>query len=440
MFSLSSMVALSYPPVKPYQWRTIIPRATIPVYPPPEPLVYPQLPSPPRQLPSSSQFTLTSHIIPATHLRTLAYAPTPPPLPPNLSKAERMAQNEKIRAQLRILGAPPVSSGHPMLLWICLNRYVRKGAKGTGLTLFLAHANGFPKEIWEPTIESVVNSPSGKLVDEIWAWEAVQHGDSALLNEESLGYFFDWADNGRDILNFLHFFIPTSLTDAPLPTHLRRVEPEETQYRKTHGFKNRTFVGIGHSYGGCTTTFAALENPKLFSSLVLIDPVIIKPYDRQEQGLADSRTNGLIYGALNRRESWPSKEDALASFKQNPFFSIWDPEVLKIYVECGIYDTQDSEGNPIARLKMPGIQEAVVFAATLTQFETYQRIKDLDERIELRWIVPGRPGAGELGAPGSTHLRVWVRPKNSSNVRILKAGHLMPQEAPHELGKPPSIV
>lgn len=44
---------------------------------------------------------------------------------------------------------------------------------------------------------------------------------------------------------------------------------------------------------------------------------------------------------------------------------------------------------------MPGIQEAIVFAATKTQGEVYQRMQDLDERIELRWIVPGKPGAGE---------------------------------------------
>lgn len=107
-------------------------------------------------------------------------------------------------------------------------------------------------------------------MDEIWVWEAVQHGDSALLNGESLGYLcmygqcclsnlvhdnkfvVDWADNGRDILNFLHYFIPAFLTDAPLPTHLRRVDSEETNYRLKHGFRNRTLVGIGHSYGGCT--------------------------------------------------------------------------------------------------------------------------------------------------------------------------------------------
>lgn len=30
-----------------------------------------------------------------------------------------------------------------------------------------------------------------------------------------------------------------------------------------------------------------------------------------------------------------------------------------------------------------------------------------------------------LGAPGSTQLRVWVRPKNASNVRIPTSGHLV---------------
>jgi hypothetical protein len=141
------MTSLSLPPVKPYQWRTLTPRETIPVYPPLGPLEYPPLPSKVRRLPATSQFTLSSHIIPAAYLRTLPYAPTPSPFPPNTPKAERMAQNEQMRAKLRTLCAPPPSTGHPMTLWICLNRYVRKGVKGTGLTLFLAHANGFPKEV-----------------------------------------------------------------------------------------------------------------------------------------------------------------------------------------------------------------------------------------------------------------------------------------------------
>ena len=101
-------------------------------------------------------------------------------------------------------------------------------------------------------------------MDEIWVWEAVQHGDSALLNGDSLGYLRMMNLISQVLLMTtslqligqimgVHYFIPASLTDAPLPTCLRRVDPEETKYRLKHGFGNRTLVGIGHSYGGCTT-------------------------------------------------------------------------------------------------------------------------------------------------------------------------------------------
>ncbi|KAF7762184.1 hypothetical protein Agabi119p4_8777 [Agaricus bisporus var. burnettii] len=426
------MQSLSYPPVKPAAFCKIIPRPTIPVYPPPEPLQYPDLPCKPRLASFHPQFTLSTHIIPATHLRTTPYEPLPPPLHPTLSKPERMAYYEELCKQLRQDSA--LSSGHPRVLWNCLNRFVRKGATGSGLTLFLAHANGFHKEAWEPTIKLLLNLPSGELVDEIWACDAVQHGDSALLNQESLGLTFDWADNGRDILNFLHYFIPSSANDSPLPTHLPRVSPQEIQHRKTHGLKHRTFMGIGHSYGGCSAAVAALEHPELFSSLMLIDPVILEPYATKELELSNPRVNVNVIGALNRRETWPSKEEALASFKKKPFFQRWDPEVLQTYVEYALYNTKDIQGRQAAMLKMPGLQEAIVFAATLAQYETYQRLPDLDERVELRWVVPGRPGEEMLGAE-ATQLRVWRRLKNSSNVKIPTSGHLIPQEAPGELSR-----
>ena len=44
---------------------------------------------------------------------------------------------------------------------------------------------------------------------------------------------------------------------------------------------------------------------------------------------------------------------------------------------------------------MPGIHEAAVFAETHTECEVYQRLPELDERIELRWIMPGHPEASE---------------------------------------------
>ena len=74
---------------------------------------------------------------------------------------------------------------------------------------------------------------------------------------------------------------------------------------------------------------------------------------------------------------------------------------------------------------MPGILEAVVFSHLVTPFEVYERLVNLDERIVLRWIIPGKADATEIGPPGSTRYRVWIRPKNSSNVKILGGGHLV---------------
>ena len=90
------------------------------------------------------------------------------------------------------------------------------------------------------------------------------------------------------------------------------------------------------------------------------------------------------------------REEALQLFRQSPFFAAWDPEALNVYVECATYPTQDpSSKGAVVALKMPGIQEAVVFADGHTRCEVYHRLPELNERIELRWIMPGNPEAGE---------------------------------------------
>ena len=109
--------------------------------------------------------------------------------------------------------------------------------------------------------------------------------------------------------------------------------------------------------------------------------------------------------------------------------------MLKVYVECGLYDTVDTDGKQVTKLKMSGMQEAVCFTETHTQYEVFERLPQLDARVSLRWVMPGKPGAPELGGPGSDQRKVWIRPTNSSNVKISGGGHLIPQEAPQELGE-----
>lgn len=186
------------------------------------------------------------------------------------------------------------------------------------------------------------------MIDEIWTWESVNHGDACLINQSALSclckfraclyhceLFFlmtsivsmvdDWTDGSRDTLNFLIHYIPSDAITSPLPTHLDRVPCEESEYRKRRGFRNRILVAVGHSLGGCTSyvsmqwrkisvlshvksfsALAALTHPQLFSSLVLIDPIIVQPMDGSNTTFHEEHWQ-LTFGALMRRETWDSR-------------------------------------------------------------------------------------------------------------------------------------
>jgi hypothetical protein len=114
------------------------------------------------------------------------------------------------------------------------------------------------------------------VIDEIWSFESIQHGDSALLNVASflgicLSFHFpnmwclirswirilpvDWTDYARDILNFMLHYLPShpSSSTTELPVHLPLISAAETEARKTHGYSDRKLVAVGHSLGGCAS-------------------------------------------------------------------------------------------------------------------------------------------------------------------------------------------
>ncbi|KAF9523217.1 Alpha/beta hydrolase family-domain-containing protein [Crepidotus variabilis] len=409
-------------------------RSVLPIYPPAEPLERPNGPLPVRRLDFNASYTVTRHLVPACFIRTARPVPLPSPVPLSATKEERKQLLEETYDFLvRARGDPSKETdGYPQVTWNCINRYIKKnnGSKtqdGRGITLLLAHATGFPKEIWEPMLSHLLSSEAASLIDEVWSWEAFQHGDSCLLNAKATSAVSDWTDNSRDIVNFLSNFLPDESSATALPVNLLRIPSQESKDRLTDGFKNRKIVVVGHSYGGASMALAACAFPALFTSLILVDPVITEPHETAQKGKALD----LAKSALNRREEWPSREEALNAFLKNPFFRAWDPAVLQVYVECGLYTTDAGT----VRLKTPSVLEASLFTETYTSQEIFQRLPALDDKIPLRWIIPGKPGGSPIGGPGDTARRVWVRPRNSTNVKIFEAGHLIPHEAPKELAE-----
>jgi pimeloyl-ACP methyl ester carboxylesterase len=115
----------------------------------------------------------------------------------------------------------------------------------------------------------------------------------------------DWADNARDMLNFLLHYLPPSSGTSDLPVNLPRLPPATASARQAGGISDRIVAGIGHSLGGCSMVLASFHAPALFSSLMLIDPVINPGGDR----FVDLPFGGP-YGAVKRRVRWSSRYES----------------------------------------------------------------------------------------------------------------------------------
>ncbi|KAH9927946.1 alpha/beta-hydrolase [Epithele typhae] len=415
-----------------YELPSSRPQPLLPLRPPPLCIYPPVLPSPPRKSLLDATFALSTHLVPAAWPRTtpevpLLELPTWTPDKDAFRAAVRKTTTTLMQTtEEHWKGELDALPRNERPMWSCVNRYVRKGLKeANGVTLFCAHANGFSKELWEPALLHLVSRYSSiakYAVDEIWSFEAANHGDSCLINEPALGGIFNWKDNSRDILHFLKYYLPAVPDAGTLPTHLLRLDATVAHARREHGILERRLVFMGHSFGGCSVVRAALAEPALFKTLLLVDPILSSMGPRMSsEGIAD-----LVLGAVARRDGWSSREEAHRQFAAVPFFQAWDPAALDVYVECALYDAPDGQ----VRLKMPGGLEAANFAERFTACETFELLPQLDPRIETRFVIAGKlePQAAE-----QRRRAVWRRTENTSHIRILSSGHLIPQEKPGEL-------
>lgn len=82
-------------------------------------------------------------------------------------------------------------------------------------------------------------------------------------------------------------------------------------------------------------------HPRLLSSLVLMDPVIVGNYTRkgeQPDDKAEKLSPMATILSTYRRDIWPSREEAAQGFKKSKFYQAWDPRVLDRYIKYGLHD------------------------------------------------------------------------------------------------------
>ncbi|KAL6703180.1 hypothetical protein ACN47E_010109 [Coniothyrium glycines] len=272
---------------------------------------------------SSGFFRIDEHQIDASHIR-------------GFPRATSTTQEEKL--QLAIKQYTPLDNTNP---------------KSGDITIIAAHANGFPKELYEPLWDELLKRcrKHGFNIRGIWIADVVHQGWSSVLNEDKLGNDPAWLDHSRDLLHMVNVF--------------RDQMP-------------RPLIGVGHSMGGCQLANLALLHPRLLESLILIDPVI--------QGKVS--LNGNIAPAAasaRRRERWPSREEALKSFKKSKFYQTWDPRVLDRWVQHGLRDVPTK-----------------LFPDAKAPEVTLTTTKHQEVMTFLRPNFPARPGDTEPSSAGFT--------------------------------------
>jgi pimeloyl-ACP methyl ester carboxylesterase len=256
---------------------------------------------------------------------------------------------------------------------------------GTGRSVHLAPANGFPPEAYQPLADAL------KPVAHIQGFRPLPlrtTADPASINS--------WRDLAIDMLEALQ---RQNLTDQ---------------------------IGIGHSLGGILSLYVAVHDPQRFRGLVLIDPVFMPraalPLIWLARRLGRQRNFPLVRAAARRRDHFDDHAAALARFSGRGIFTDFTPEALSSYIQHGLHPSPDGT----LTLTWPRTWEARIFS--LVPIDTWNALSRLHGPL---LIIRGTRSDLIID-------RTWAdlqRLRPDATFVEIDGGHMVPMEQPHAVAE-----
>lgn len=232
------------------------------------------------------------------------------------------------------------------VLKLAVKQYIPKdnpNPKPGDVTILASHANGFVKvrpcsrlslvftntpetrqELYEPLWEDLVYEcrRNGVNVRGIWMADIAWQGQSGIINEDKLGNDRkSQSPTSRTLRTVAHASHSLTRTPASWFDHARDLLHLTNVLRAE---MPRPLIGVGHSFGGNIIINVALMHPRLFSGLVMIDPVV-----------SHRIRYGPLYGfatmraSASRRDLWPDRAAAEGAARRSPFYATWDPRAVE---------------------------------------------------------------------------------------------------------------
>ena len=187
-------------------------------------------------------------------------------------------------------------------------------------------------------------------MEEIWCPDAIDQGDSGVLNRTRPGqtctfssrHLVTGADGSqsagmttlRDYIQFLTYYLPLTSAPATLPYLLPAHSSAST-------YPQRSIIGVGHSLGSTAISNAAIALPRLFAGLMIVDTTMI-PTSQPTAGTNTGIAN-LALGALVRKDLWAGgREEALEGFRQKQGI-LWEMGKGGVGALCGVWTDRGGE-------------------------------------------------------------------------------------------------
>jgi pimeloyl-ACP methyl ester carboxylesterase len=308
----------------------------------------------------------------------------------------------------------PQQGGSTQPFKIAAKRYTDGSCRNDGVTLVLVHGTGFHKECWEPTLEKLMalqsNASGDRAIREAWSFDAPSHGDSAVLNAETLNHRMDnvsVSEIGGTIV---------SLVDS--------------QYLKGH-----RIIVIGHSAGSSAAMYSTKFYPSEdipYDAIILIEPPMIdkdvfNQHLRERQGQIGHISKALI----KQKDIWPNREAARAWLTSRLPWKTWDGRVLDLYIKHALKEIKQT--TEIAT-KCSRRQEVHSFSDFEATFEALDQIAPVCKETPI-YVLFG--GINDMVPRYSQDTVVDVsKGRNvASVVRISGTGHMIVQQHPQILAE-----
>ncbi|KAH9923362.1 alpha/beta-hydrolase [Fomitopsis serialis] len=294
-------------------------------------------------------------------------------------------------------------------------RYVPNGAVPAGLTLLFTHCTGSHKESWEVVIaellqlkDSAFNAP---VVREAWSVDWQSHGEAATVNENILKI----DTEGLSVTEYA-----AGLRALVCSEHL----------------SGHQLVAIGHSAGVTAILLSTLSLPSdktPYRAVVFMEPSLVTRDAFNKHGVNRKAALEMMYKAMEaRKDTWNSREEALAYFKERLPWKMWDPRILELLARHGLKEVRGREnGEDVTKVSLActTLQEKKAFADTEPHFTATERIGTLDPQIEVHCILGERSDV----VPKYCHDSILELRKVTSIQYVQRAGHFALQENPDGL-------